>query len=105
MNKILDYIGKYLSKMPSLPVTAMWAIYLYAAFLFISVLIYLIMILYQWYATDKPPISDMRDFCETALSSAAVTAVSFCARYFVDKNHDGVPDAVDAENEKQRRNF
>ena len=99
MNKILDVIKSALNKIPSLPARAMWAIYGYAAFLFISMLVYAAMILESWHRMGVEPIKDMKDFCEVLFSSAAVTAVSFCSRYFVDENKNGIPD----EEEKEER--
>lgn len=102
MNKVRELLLRYLQKMPSFPVRAMWAIYAYAAFMFSSLLIYISMILVLWNRTGLEPIEDMKEFCEVLFSSAAVTAASFCARYLVDDNKDGVPDAQKDERGERR---
>lgn len=102
MSKILDVLKSVINKIPLLPLRAMWAIYIYAAFLFVAMLVYAFMILESWHRLGVEPIKDMKDFCEVLFSSAAVTAVSFCARYFVDENKNGIPDEEEKE-EKGRR--
>lgn len=101
IDKLKGALESALDKLPSLPIKAMWAIYLYAAFLFAALLIYITMILCEWHRTGAEPIRDMKDFCEVLFSSAAVTAASFCARYLVDKDQNGTPD--EAEKEEGRR--
>ena len=103
MNKVKDYLLTYLNKMPSFPIKAMWAIYAYAAFMFTALLIYILMILFEWRRTGVEPISDMKEFCEVLFSSAAVTAASFCAKFLVDKNNDGIPDEQVRDEEIRRR--
>ncbi len=95
MGKIKDWIQKLMEGLPgTAPEAAMKYIIWYALFLALCAGLYLIMLMADWYSTGRPNLSEMRQFISTMLSGAAVAAIGFIARWLVDENGDGIPDAA-----------
>ncbi len=101
IDKIKDWIGKLLQKIQTLggDSAAMKYISGYAILLVMCVILYVCMILADWYSAGRPNLPEMRQFISTVVSGGFVAAVSFACKYLVDANHNGVPD----ENEKEVR--
>ena len=94
--RIRDWLKIALEKIPSTaPEAAMKYIIWYAFFLALCAVLYIIMLLADWYIAGRPNLAEMRQFISTMLSGAAVAAVGFCARWLVDKDGDGVPDEAE----------
>lgn len=94
--RIRDWLKIALEKIPSTaPEAAMKYIIWYAFFLALCAVMYIIMLLADWYIAGRPNLAEMRQFISTMLSGAAVAAVGFCARWLVDKDGDGVPDEAE----------
>lgn len=88
-----------MAKIPTLSSSsnAMRYVAWYALFLALCSVLYLVMLLYDWYASGKPNVAEMRQFISTMLGGSAVAAIGFCAKYLVDSNGDGVPDEIEKE--------
>ena len=103
MEKIKEWMRELLRKIPTLSgdSAAMRYISGYAILLVLCVILYVCMILADWYSSGSPNLSEMRQFISTVVSGGFVAAVSFACKYLVDANHNGVPD----ENEKENSNY
>lgn len=101
--KLLALVEKITAKIPTLSnsTNAMRYIAWYALFLALCACLYLVMLLSDWYATGRPNIAEMRQFISTMLGGSAVAAIGFCARYLIDADNDGVPDALEGEQAKK----
>lgn len=99
MDNIKDLMQKLLNKISTLggDGAAMKYISGYAILLVLCVILYICMILADWYSSGRPNLPEMRQFISTVVSGGFVAAVSFACKYLVDANHNGVPD----ENERR----
>lgn len=93
--KLLAWMEKLLEKTPkTTKKAAMRYIVWYAFFLAFCAGLYVVMLLADWYIAGRPNLTEMRQFMSVMLSGAAVAAIGFIARWLVDENGDGIPDAV-----------
>lgn len=95
IEKIKSWFVSMLESIPATaPKAAMRYIVWYAFFLAFCAGLYVVMLLADWYIAGRPNLTEMRQFMSVMLSGAAVAAIGFIARWLVDENGDGIPDAV-----------
>lgn len=99
LEKAREWLNKIIEKIPQLNTSpaAMKYVSWYAVFLMACSVLYLVMIIYDWYSTGVANMAELRQFISTMLSGAAVAAIGFVARYLVDADGDGIPDEIEAQ--------
>lgn len=103
--KIVEWLVKLKDRIPKLSShsTAMRYISWYAVFLILCAMLYLCMLLLDWYNNGRPNLIEMGRFFDRMTSSSIVAAVGFCAKYLVDRDANGVPDEWEKGDENNDR--
>lgn len=64
----------------------------YAAILIFACTLYLIAWCWNWHTTGKADLSLLLQFIHEIVSSPYIAVIGFIAKWFSDKNNDGIPD-------------
>lgn len=99
IEKLKEWIRKAIDKLPQLSgnSAAMRYISWYAIFLITSAMLYLIMILVDWYISGRPNLPEMGRFIDRLTGGGFVAAIGFGAKYLVDQNHNDIPDPLEGK--------
>ncbi|MCR5559037.1 MAG: hypothetical protein K6F62_01580 [Schwartzia sp.] len=79
---------------------AMRYILLYAALLMLCCLLYLLAWLCRWYVEGKPDLKELLNFLHEIAGSSWIAVIGFVAKALVDKDHNGIPDDFEREDDK-----
>jgi hypothetical protein len=94
-------LAKLFSKLPSLNPThaSMKYIVWYAVMLVFCCSIYIMAWFCEWYITGKPNEAEMLQFLHEVASAGWIAVVGFCAKSFVDRNNNDIPDSLENDRE------
>lgn len=81
-----------------------WVLW-YMSIVVIAVMLYFAGWLFLWHYNGQPDIMELRSFIDDVVSAPWVAMIGVVAQYFVDRNHDDIPDILEdkkkQEDEKQ----
>lgn len=98
LEKIKSFLQKTIANIPASAGTK--AIVYYAVILALELLLFNVGWLFNWYDSGKADVAMMIQFLTVLVGAQFTTAVLLIGKGFVDKDGDGIPDALDEE-EKQ----
>jgi hypothetical protein len=90
-------LTKLLDKIPNLKPTnaSMKYIVWYAVMLVFCCTVWLIGWFIEWFITGKPNLSELLQFLHEVSSAGWIAVIGFCAKSFVDRNKDNIPDSLE----------
>lgn len=71
-----------------------WVLW-YMSIVVIAVILYFAGWLFLWCFNGQPDIVELRSFIDDVVSAPWVAMIGVVAQYFVDKNHDDIPDILE----------
>jgi hypothetical protein len=69
----------------------------YALLLVFSCALYTAGWIFEWYKTGTANLPELRNFLHEIASSPWIAVIGFIAKYFIDKNDNGIPDSLESE--------
>jgi len=96
MGKIIKLLNKLVEKLTPAHASMKYIVW-YALMLVFSSVIYLIAWLFKWYIEGKPDLPSLLAFIHEIASAAWIAVIGFCAKYFIDRNADGIPDELEGK--------
>ena len=78
---------------------AMRYILLYAALLMLCCILYLLAWLWRWCIEGTPDLKELLNFLHEIAGSSWIAVIGFVAKALVDKNHNGIPDDFEREDD------
>lgn len=79
-----------------------WVLW-YMCIVVIAVMLYFAGWLFLWYFNGQPDIVELRSFIDDVVSAPWVAMIGVVAQYFVDKNHDDIPDILEQERKDDKQ--
>lgn len=95
LEKIKSFLQKTIANIPASAGTKV--IVYYAAILILELLLFNAGWLFNWYNTGNADVSLMIQFLTVLVGAQFTTAVLLIGKGLVDKDGDGIPDALDEE--------
>lgn len=101
LQKIKDFLTKTIANIP--PSAGTKAIVYYAAILVVELLLFNAGWLFNWYKTGSADVPVMIEFLTVLVGAQFTTAVMLIGKGLVDRNGDGIPDALDGGEEATKK--
>lgn len=104
MDKLRGLFQKLLAYIPKGKSKAMKYIEWYAASIVFCFVFYHVIYIADWLMNGKPDVREYEVFIkEIPISGAFVAAIGFIGRSFVDTDNDGIPDAFETDEKKEKK--
>lgn len=100
LQKIKDFLTKTIANIP--PSAGTKAIIYYAAILVVELLLFNAGWLFNWYKTGSADVPVMIEFLTVLVGAQFTTAVMLIGKGLVDKDGDGIPDALENDEEDKK---
>lgn len=98
ITKIEGFIKSAIGILPKIKGTGslpMWVVILFGFFYLLLFVLFIVAWTDDWLTKGKPELVILDNFIKTA--AGATVVIAFIASYLVDKDKDGIPDAVEKE--------
>ena len=76
-----------------------WVLW-YVTVIIVATFLYFIGWIFIWCTRGQPDIVELRGFVNDVVSAPWIAMLGVVAQYFVDRNHDDIPDILEEESEE-----
>lgn len=73
-----------------------WVLW-YVTVIVVAIFLYFIGWVFLWYSNGQPDIVELRSFVDDVVSAPWIAMLGVVAQYFVDRNHDDIPDILEED--------